>query len=135
MGGEVQRPLEGLLRGRGQALLPLLVERIALGGDHPCLRAWADSLGGVSYPLLSDFWPHGGVAQSFGVMRSSDGKSERAIFILDAQGVVRYVDVHDIDHQPSNDVLFAELRRMGEDGDFDEVKEADANPAEKAALN
>jgi glutaredoxin len=61
---------------------------------------------------LSDFWPHGAVARAFGVMRDADGRSERALFILDAQGIVRYKDIHDINHQPSNDVLFAELRKI-----------------------
>lgn len=77
----------------------------------PCLQAWAESLGGITYPLLSDFWPHGAVAKKYGVLRK-EGKSERAIFILDKQGIVRYVDVHDIDEQPPNDVLLAELRRI-----------------------
>jgi glutaredoxin len=73
-----------------------------------CLRAWAESLGGITYPLLSDFWPHGGVAQLYGVLRS-EGYSERAIFIIDRKGYIRYVDVHNIDEQPDNDVLFHEL--------------------------
>jgi glutaredoxin len=76
-----------------------------------CLRAWGESLGGITYPLLSDFWPHGGVAQQLGVLRS-DGKSERALFIVDKKGVIRYVDVHDIDEQPDNEVLFGELARI-----------------------
>ncbi len=80
----------------------------------PCLTAWADSLDGITYPLLSDFWPHGMTALKFGVLRS-DGKAERAIFILDPEGIIRYVDVHDIDEQPSNDVLFAELRKVNPD--------------------
>ena len=76
-----------------------------------CQRAWAESLGGITYPLLSDFWPHGRVAQSYGVLRS-EGYSERALFIIDRQGIIRYVDVHDIDEQPDNEVLFAELARI-----------------------
>jgi glutaredoxin len=75
------------------------------------LKAWADSLGGITYPLLSDFWPHGGVAQMFGVLRT-DGKSERAIFIIDKNGLIRYVDVHDIDDQPDNEILFNELEKV-----------------------
>ena len=75
------------------------------------MKAWADDLGGISYPLLSDFYPHGEVAQRFGVLRS-DGKSERAIFVIDKDGIVRYVDVHDIDDQPDNEVLFRELAQV-----------------------
>jgi len=77
----------------------------------PCLKAWADSLGGITYPLLSDFYPHGRVAQLFGVLRG-DGRSERAIFVIDKKGVIRYVDVHDIDKQPDNEVLFGELAKL-----------------------
>ena len=88
------------------------VQVIGISVDHvPCLQAWAESLGGINFPLLSDFWPHGEVAQKYGVFRS-EGKSERAIFIIDANGFIRYIDIHDIDDQPSNDVLFDELKRI-----------------------
>jgi glutaredoxin len=74
----------------------------------PCLKAWGDSFGGITYPLLSDFYPHGKVAEMFGVLRT-EGYTERAIFVIDKQGVIRYVDVHDIGEQPSNDDLFRVL--------------------------
>ena len=77
----------------------------------PCLTAWAESLGGISYPLLSDFYPHGQIAQRFDVLRE-DGRSERALFIVDKQGIVRYVDVHDIDEQPDNEELFRMLSEL-----------------------
>ena len=76
-----------------------------------CLRAWAESVGGITYPLLSDFWPHGQVAQTYGVLRP-EGKSERAIFVIDKQGIIRYVDVHDIDLQPDNEELFRVLAQI-----------------------
>jgi peroxiredoxin len=88
------------------------VQVLGISVDHvPCLKAWAESLEEISYPLLSDFWPHGEVAEIFGVLRS-DGKSERAIFIIDKEGVIQYIDIHDIDDQPSNEVLFEELARI-----------------------
>ena len=61
--------------------------------------------------MLSDFYPHGEVAQRFGVLRA-DGTSERAIFIIDKNGFIRYVDVHDIDDQPDNEELFRELAKV-----------------------
>jgi glutaredoxin len=80
--------------------------------DHiPCLVAWAESLGGISYPLLSDFWPHGETAERYGVFRK-DGRSERALFVVDKEGIIRYVDVHDIDEQPDNEELFKVLREL-----------------------
>ncbi len=76
-----------------------------------CLRAWAESLGGITYPLLSDFFPHGQVSQLYGVLRK-EGYSERSIFVIDKQGLVRYVDVHDIGQQPNNDELFEVLAEL-----------------------
>jgi glutaredoxin len=76
-----------------------------------CLRAWGESLGGITYPLLSDFYPHGRVAQSYGVLRP-EGYSERAIFIVDKKGIIRYVDVHNFDEQPDNDELFSILAEL-----------------------
>jgi glutaredoxin len=85
---------------------------LGISVDHvPCLKAWADSLGTINYPLMSDFWPHGAVAQKYGVFRS-DGKSERAIFLVDKLGIIRYIDVHDIHDQPKNEVLLELLRKM-----------------------
>ncbi len=76
-----------------------------------CLRAWGESLGGIAYPLLSDFYPHGQVAEMYGVLRS-EGYGERALFIVDKRGVIRYVDVHNIDEQPENEVLFGEIAKI-----------------------
>ena len=85
---------------------------LGISVDHvPCLQAWAESLGGVSFPLLSDFWPHGAVAQKYGVLRE-EGYTERALFVVDKEGVVRYVDIHDIDDQPDNEELFRVLRQL-----------------------
>ena len=75
-------------------------------------KAWAASLGGISYPLLSDFYPHGAVAEKFGVLRA-EGMSERAIFIIDKQGVVRFIDVHAIGEQPDEAEIFEELAKLG----------------------
>lgn len=86
---------------------------LGISVDHiPCLNAWAESLGGITYPLLSDFWPHGKVAKDYGVFRKEEGRSERAIFIIDKDGIIQYIDIHDIDHQPENDVLIKELKRI-----------------------
>ena len=78
----------------------------------PCNTAWAKSLGGLSYDLLSDFEPKGEVARKFGAYRSKDGISERAIFIVDKEGKFAYVDIHDISDQPDNEDLFEVLRKL-----------------------
>ena len=76
------------------------------------MTAWAKSLGEINYPLLSDFWPHGTVAKKYGAFIEEEGKSERAIFIIDEKGFIRYIDVHDIDEQPDNEVLLNELKKI-----------------------
>ena len=48
----------------------------------------------------------------YGVFREPDGYSERAIFVIDKRGYIRYIDIHDIDHQPDNDVVLEVLRRI-----------------------
>jgi peroxiredoxin len=62
-------------------------------------------------PLLSDFWPHGGVARRYGVLRK-EGYTERAIFIVDKKGIIRYIDIHDFDAQPDNQELFDVLKEL-----------------------
>jgi glutaredoxin len=85
---------------------------LGISVDHiPCLKAWADTFGGISYPLLSDFWPHGEVSRLYGVLRK-EGYCERAIFIIDKDSIIRYIDIHDIDSQPDNEVLFEEIARI-----------------------
>ena len=77
----------------------------------PSIKAWAKSLGGISFPIVSDFWPHGATAQKYGVLRA-EGFTERAIFIIDKQGKLRYIDIHAIGDQPKNSVVFDELRKI-----------------------
>lgn len=52
--------------------------------------AWAAELGGVSFPLLSDFHPKGAVAKSMGMYLADNGITDRATVIVDAGGIVRY---------------------------------------------
>jgi peroxiredoxin len=81
----------------------------------PTLFAWTENMGSVWFPVLSDFWPHGKVAKMFGILRS-DGTTERALFVLDKQGVIRYIDVHDINERPPLDILLGELDKLQEEG-------------------
>ena len=74
-------------------------------------EAWAKSMGGLSYPLLSDSWPYGFTAAQYGILRG-DGLVERAIFVVDRQGKIAYVDVHDISEQPPTDRIMAALDKL-----------------------
>jgi mycoredoxin-dependent peroxiredoxin len=53
------------------------------------LRAWADEQE-FGFPLLSDFWPHGAVASSYGVFDAGPGRADRGTFLVDRAGVVRW---------------------------------------------
>jgi len=77
----------------------------------PTLFAWTNQMGKLWFPVLSDFWPHGEVANKFGVLRS-EGTSERALFVIDKKGVIRYIDVHDINKRPQLDILVNELKKL-----------------------
>ena len=66
----------------------------------PCKKAWADSLGIKTVPLVADFWPHGGVAIAYGVFREKNGFSERANIILDEKGKVIFYKVYEIRQLP-----------------------------------
>jgi peroxiredoxin len=74
-------------------------------------RAWADSLGVEDVRLLSDFWPHGEVAQAYGVLREG-GFTERATFIVDKEGIVRFKHIYDINELPDNEELFEALQMI-----------------------
>jgi peroxiredoxin len=74
-------------------------------------EAWAKSMGGLSYPLCSDFWPHGMVSLKYNSLRDT-GMSERSIFVVDKQGKIAYIDIHDISKQPPTDAIFEALRRL-----------------------
>lgn len=78
----------------------------------PCNTAWAKSLGGLTFDLLSDFEPKGEVARLFGAYRQKEGISERAIFIVDKEGKLAFKDIHDISDQPDNEELFEVLRKL-----------------------
>jgi len=78
----------------------------------PTLYAWVSQMGKLWFPILSDFWPHGAVAEKYGVLRS-DGISERALFVIDKNGVIRYIDVHDINKRPPLEDLVNELKKLG----------------------
>ena len=67
----------------------------------PSKVEWAKSLGGISFDLLSDFHPHGAVADAYGVLREG-GISERAIFVVDKNGTIVFSKVYDIPTLPDN---------------------------------
>ena len=79
---------------------------------QPAKAAWAKAIGPISYDLLSDFHPHGEVAQQYGVFRPKEGFSERAIFVVDKQGRIAWLKVYQIPEQPKNDEVFEALSNL-----------------------
>lgn len=82
---------------------------VAISVDSvPSKKAWAESLGGFTFLVLSDFWPHGAVAKQYGVLREQ-GFAERATFVIGRDGAIRYADVRENirDLPPLDEVLAA----------------------------
>jgi len=76
------------------------------------LKKWAEELGGLKYPLCSDFWPHGEVSRKYGVFNEEIGRPERAIIVIDATGIVRYIDVHQLREVPDSEEIAGELDKL-----------------------
>lgn len=77
----------------------------------PVHRAWAEQLGGIDFPMLADFYPHGEVAQKYGILRP-EGYSERATFVIDMKGIIRHIEVHEIGKLPDQVKLIEVIKRL-----------------------
>ena len=97
--------VEDLFAAHDTIILGLSVDSL------PTLFSWTNQMGRLWFPVLSDFWPHGKVAKQFGILRS-DGTAERAIFIIDKKGIIRYIDVSDINVRPPLEALMEALKKL-----------------------
>jgi len=89
-------------------------EAILLGvsvDNIPTLYAWTRQMGKLWFEVLSDFWPHGSVADKYGVLRS-DGLSERALFFIDKEGIISAILVMDINRSPDLEACKTELKKL-----------------------
>jgi peroxiredoxin (alkyl hydroperoxide reductase subunit C) len=77
----------------------------------PSHKAWAKSLGGLSFPLMSDYFPHGTVAQKYGVLNHR-GYAERVIFVIDITGKIIYIEEVGLNNLPDNEKLFKVLAKL-----------------------
>lgn len=66
----------------------------------------------LHFPLLSDFEPKGNVAQKYGVYRKNDGVTERALFLVDKDGIIRYSYVSPIGVNPGADGILKALESL-----------------------
>lgn len=88
---------------------------VAISVDGPwAQKAFAKSLN-VDMPLLSDFHPHGAVAKTYGVLRD-DGVAERALFVIDREGMIRYSYVSPIEENPGADKVLEVLEGLQKGG-------------------
>lgn len=97
--------VKGMFDENDAVLLGITVDNI------PTLYAWTRQMGELWFPVLSDFWPHGAVADKFGVLRS-DGVSERALFFIDKKGIIRDILVSDINKRPDLAQCAANLEKI-----------------------
>lgn len=78
------------VRARLEEFMTFDTELLALSCDPVySLRAFADT-DGLNFPLLSDFWPHGEVARSYGVFDETRGMAKRSSYVVDKEGIVRW---------------------------------------------
>ena len=89
------------------------VEILQISADTvPSLKAWSESLGGIPFPLLSDYWPHGAIGQAYGVFNGERGMDARSVFLVDAQGIIRYSHTFAPGTIPESDDLLPRLQAL-----------------------
>ncbi len=79
--------------------------------NTPSQYAWVQQMGGLWFDVLSDFWPHGQVAGTYGVLRT-DGTAERALIFIDTAGIIRHIEVSDINVRPPLELVAKALEEM-----------------------
>ena len=80
----------------------------------PSKKAWAKSLGLKNTRILSDFWPHGKIAEIYHLFRDNDGFSERANIIINEKQVIEFIRIYEISELPDLDEILTILRDMDE---------------------
>jgi peroxiredoxin len=75
-------------------------------------KAWAQDIGVVDTQLLADFYPHGGVAQVYGVFNEEKGSSERGVFVIDEDGLVRWKKVYPRSEVPDIDEILKAVEEV-----------------------
>src|SRR5271154_3196461 len=87
-------------------------EILGISVDGPWCHAAFSRERKLRFPLLSDFEPKGKVARLYGVYRESDGTSERALFVINAKGVIHWSYVSPVGENPGADGILAALEQL-----------------------
>ena len=77
----------------------------------PTKKAWGAAMGVSKVPLLADFHPQGAVAEKFGI-RQESGPSQRAVFVVDKEGVIRFAKVYPILDLPRPEDVYPVLQQL-----------------------
>jgi alkyl hydroperoxide reductase subunit AhpC len=86
---------------------------LGISCDHAAShRAWATALGGLPYPELSDWEPKGQVSRAYGLWNPERGASQRAVLIIDKEGVIRYRRTYRAPHLPDLDEIVREVQQL-----------------------
>jgi peroxiredoxin len=88
---------------------------LAIGvGSLPVHNAWIETLGGLNFPLLSDWVPAGEISQKYDSFIPRIGYGKRAIFVIDKEGIIRYIDIpHEMNEgPPDEDKIFSALEKL-----------------------
>lgn len=96
---------EKLFKEHNATLLGISVDNI------PTLHAWTAQMGELWFDVLSDFWPHGKVADSYGLLRSN-GVAERALVYINKDGIISHIEVSDINTRPPLEGIVQQLQSM-----------------------
>ena len=80
--------------------------------SRPTQTAFASSLGSIPYPLLADYWPHGAVCDSFGILNENLGAPFRAIIIIDKEGVIRFKQTYAAAGDVDPPSILAEVQKL-----------------------
>ena len=70
------------------------VQVMTISVDSPYSHKVFSEKEGYDFPLLSDFWPHGAVAQAYGVFNETTGFANRGTFLVDKDGIVRFAEMN-----------------------------------------
>jgi peroxiredoxin len=97
-------------------IIPMLkdyhAQLLGISVDGPwCHQAFRQARN-IKFPLLSDFEPKGGVARSYGVYRDGDGTSERALYVIDGEGIIRWSYLSPLGVNPGADGVLDSLESL-----------------------
>jgi peroxiredoxin len=87
-------------------------ELVGISVDGPWCHAAFSSARSLHFPLLADFEPKGAVARTFGAYRADEGTTERALFVIDGEGVIRWSYCSPVGVNPGADGILEALESM-----------------------